>query len=169
MEYPAIRVLEAHEWATYRDARLRSLADSPDAFGSTLAEELERTPDAWAARLSNAAVSGQDYPLIAELAEQVVGLVWAKADATTPSVVNVFQMWVAPECRGRGVASALLRAAIGWARSRDACVVQLGVAWGDTAAVRLYLREGFKAFGVPEPLRGDSPLLSQTMRLAIEA
>lgn len=168
MENPAIRVLEAHDWATYRDARLRSLADSPDAFGSTLAEELERTPDAWAARLSNAAVSGQDYPIIAELAEQVAGLVWAKADATTPSMVNVFQMWVAPECRGRGVASALLRTAIAWARSRNARVVQLGVTCGDTSAMRLYIREGFEAFGVPAPLREGSPL-SQTMRLAIGA
>jgi GNAT superfamily N-acetyltransferase len=164
----AIRILRGHEWQAYRDARLRSLADSPDAFGSTLAAEQERTPDAWAARLGAAAVSGQDYPLIAELDGAVVGLVWARFDATTPSVVNVFQMWVAPESRGRGVAATLLRAAIGWARSRNARVVQLGVTCGDTSAVRLYVREGFETFGAPEPLRADSPLLSQTMRLAIE-
>lgn len=163
-----IRPMEAHDWPKYRQARLGSLADSPDAFGSTLAAEQDRTPDAWVAQLSAAAVSGQDCPLIAELAGVVVGLVWAKVDATNASAVNVFQMWVAPESRGRGVAATLLREAIKWARSKRARVVQLGVTCGDTSAVRLYLREGFQAVGSPEPLRSGSPLLSQTMRLAID-
>lgn len=163
-----IRTLEPHEWPKYRDVRLRSLADSPDAFGSTLAAEQDRTPEAWAARLSAAAVSGQDYPLIAELAGAVVGLLWAKVDATNSSVVNVFQVWVAPASRGRGVAATLLRAAVQWARSKNARVVQLGVTCGDTSAVRLYVREGFQDFGSPEPLRPGSLLLEQTMRLAIE-
>jgi GNAT superfamily N-acetyltransferase len=162
-----IRTLEAHEWPTYRAVRLRALADSPDAFGSTLAAEQDRTPDAWAARLSAAAVSGQDYPLIAELAGTAVGLVWAKVDATNASLVNVFQMWVAPESRGRGVAATLLREAIKWARSKNARIVQLGVTCGDTSAVRLYVREGFQEFGSPE-LRPGSPLLEQAMRLAID-
>lgn len=162
----AIRTLEAHEWPTYREARLRSLADSPDAFGSTLASEQQRTPDAWAARLSAAAVSGQDYPLIAELAGAAVGLLWAKVDATDASVVNLFQMWVAPESRSRGVAAALLREAIKWARSSNARVVQLGVTCGDTAAARLYVREGFQNFGSPAP-RPGTPLFEQTMRLQL--
>jgi hypothetical protein len=55
----AIRTLKAHEWPKYREVRLRSLADSLDAFGSTLAAEQDRTPDAWALRLSAAAVTRQ--------------------------------------------------------------------------------------------------------------
>jgi GNAT superfamily N-acetyltransferase len=164
----AIRTLEAHEWPTYRDARLRSLADSPDAFCSTLAAEQDRSPDDWAARLAAAAVSGQDYPLIAELAGAPVGLVWAKVDATDLSVVNLFQMWVAPESRGRGVAAALLREAIHWAKSRNAHVVQLSVLYGNASAVRLYLREGFRDVGLPVPRSPGSPVLEQTMRLALD-
>jgi GNAT superfamily N-acetyltransferase len=164
----AIRTLEAHEWPKYREVRLRSLADSPDAFCSTLAEAQERSPDDWAARLAAAAVSGQDYPLIAELAGAPVGLVWAKVDATNPSVVNFFQMWVAPESRGRGVAAALLREAIQWAKSRNARVVELGVTCGNASAARLYVREGFEDFGSPVPRSPGSPLLEQTMRLAID-
>jgi ribosomal protein S18 acetylase RimI-like enzyme len=148
--------------------RLRCLADSPDAFGSTLAEEQERSPQAWAARLAAAAVSEHDYPLIAEQDGLPVGLLWAKADAADASVINLFQMWVAPESRGRGIAGALLREAIGWARSRSARVVQLGVTRADTPAVRLYARAGFRDFGTLEPLRPDSPLLSQPMRLELD-
>jgi GNAT superfamily N-acetyltransferase len=163
----AIRPLEAHEWPKYRAARLRSLADSPDAFSSTLAEAQDRSLDDWAARLAAATVSGQDYPLIAELDGNVVGLVWAKVDAATSYVVNLFQMWVAPESRGRGVAVALLQEAIKWARSRNAQLVQLSVTCGNASAVRLYAREGFRDCGSPEPRGPGSPLLEQTMRLAI--
>ena len=162
-----IRPLQPHEWSTWREVRLRALADAPDAFGATLAEEQERIPEAWAARLSAAAVSGDDCPLIAETDGAAVGLVWAKVDATNPSLVNLFRMWVAPESRGRGVASGLLREAIGWAKRGQARVVQLGVTCGDTPAARLYVRAGFKNVGVPGPLRPGSPLLLQEMQLVI--
>jgi ribosomal protein S18 acetylase RimI-like enzyme len=162
-----LRTLAAHEWATYRALRLRALADAPDAFGSTLAAEQLQTPDAWVARLSAAAVSDQDYPLVAELAGTAVGLVWAKVDATQSSVINVFQLWVAPESRGRGVAMALLQEAIKWARYKHARLVQLSVTCGDTAAMRLYLRAGFQAVSLPTPRLG-SLLFEQTMQLAID-
>lgn len=163
-----IRNLEPHDWPGYRTIRLRSLADSPDAFGSTLAAEQDRAPQDWAARLSAAAVSGQDCPLAAELAGALVGLAWAKVDPADASVVNIFQMWVAPESRGHGVAAALLRKAIAWAKSRQARFVQLGVNCANASAVRLYLREGFRDVGRPAPLRPGSPLLEQMMRLEID-
>lgn len=164
-----IRPLQPQDWPAYREIRLRSLADSPDAFGSTLAAEQDRAPLEWAARLSAAAASGQDCPLVAELAGAWVGLVWAKVDSTDASVVNIFQMWVAPESRGQGIAATLLREAIAWATSRDARVVQLGVNRANASAVRLYLREGFRDVGNPAPLRPGSALLEQRMRLAIAA
>jgi ribosomal protein S18 acetylase RimI-like enzyme len=162
-----VRTLQPHEWPAYRDMRLRSLADSPDAYGSTLAAEQDRSPDEWAARLSAAAVSGRDCPLIAELDGAAVGLVWAKVDAKDAAVVNIFQMWVAPETRGRGVAAGLLREAIGWAKSRGARSVQLGVACENASAIRLYAREGFEVFGSLAPMRPGSRLLEQTMRLEL--
>lgn len=162
----AVRPMAAHDGPAYRDARLRSLADSPDAFCSTLAAEEARAPEAWAARLAAALVSGQDCPLIAESGGEPVGLLWAKADANDPAIVNLFQMWVAPDSRGRGVAAALLRQAVDWAQSRGALLVQLDVTCGDTSAVRLYTREGFQLYGAPRP-RPDTPLFEQTMRLAI--
>ena len=161
-----IRRLQAHEWETYRAIRLRSLADAPDAFGSTLAAEQVRTPQDWAGRLALAAVSGIDYPLVTEEGGEVVGLLWAKVDSADAAVVNIYQVWVAPESRTKGVAQAMLRSAIDWSRSRKARAVQLGVTCGDTAAGRLYLREGFEPSGPPEARQG-SPLFEQPMRLLL--
>jgi GNAT superfamily N-acetyltransferase len=163
-----IRRMEPHDSTTYRTLRLRSLMDAPDAFGSTWAGEEALPAEHWSGRLSAAAVSGKDCPLMAELDGMPAGLVWAKVDAADPTLVNIFQMWVAPDSRGRGIAAMLLGNAVAWAKARGTRAVQLGVTCGDTPAARLYARAGFVASGAIEPLRDGSPLLSQSMRLVLE-
>jgi GNAT superfamily N-acetyltransferase len=159
-----IRRLQAREWPAYRALRLRSLADAPGAFGSNLALEESWAHELWMARLMAASGSGRDCPLIAEQDGAAVGLVWAKCDAVDAALVNVFQMWVAPEARGRGLAAALLDDVLAWARSIGAHTVQLGVVCGNGAAERLYQRCGFLKVGEPAPIRPGSPLLEQVMQ-----
>ena len=104
MAYPhSLALLSPAMWELYRDLRLSSLLDSPDAFGGTYALEAARPPDVWQSRLAAAATSGLDLPLLARVGELPAGLCWAKRDAAYLSVVNVYQMWVAPECRGVGI------------------------------------------------------------------
>jgi ribosomal protein S18 acetylase RimI-like enzyme len=163
-----IRTLAPHEWPVYRALRLRSLADAPDAFATTLAEQEAHAPDTWAARFSAAAASGNDRPLIALWDGTPAGLVWAKVDGDDAHVVNIFQMWVAPEARGRGIAAVLLREAVDWARSKKARAVHLSVTCGNSSAVRLYERAGFESAGSPQPRGPDSPLFEQAMRLVLD-
>lgn len=162
----SIRTLEASEWLKYREIRLRSLADAPEAFCSNFASEEALSPAVWTARLYAAAASRADHPLVAELDGSIVGLLWAKADPVHASIVNVFQVWTAPESRGHGVAAALLDKAIAWARSRNADALQLSVTCGDTSAVRLYVRAGFENDG-PPTARENTSLMEQRMRLAL--
>jgi len=164
---PVVRAFRPSEWRAYREIRLRALADSPDAFGSTLAVEESTPAERWESSLARAATSGVDLPLLAEVDRRAAGLAWAKVDASNALVVNLFQMWVAPEFRGKGIGSMLVRAAVGWARSRDADSVRLRVTCGDTPAARLYAREGFHVEGQREPLRPGSPLQSQAMSLRL--
>lgn len=162
-----VRPLAAHEWPLYRALRLRSLADAPHAFGSTLAAEQDRSDEDWAWRLNLGANSHRDRPLVAETDGVASGLAWAKFDPDEARVVHLFQMWVAPEARGRGVAAALLAEAIGWARACHARTLQLGVMCGNDGARRLYERAGFRAVGAPVPARPGDARLEQTMRLAL--
>lgn len=162
-----IRRLQAQEWPAYRQLRLRSLAEAPHAFGSTLALEESWRPELWMARLVAASESGRDCPLVADADGVLHGLVWAKCDAEDAGVVHLYQMWVAPAVRGQGVAAALLRDAIAWARSIRAHHVRLGVVDGNDAAARLYTRAGFRNVGTPEPLRPGSSALEQTMQLTL--
>ena len=165
-----IRRFTAREWPAYRALRLRSLADAPNAFGSSLALEESWAHELWMARLMAAEVSGRDCPLVAESTAAdgaMLGLLWAKCDADDAGIVNLFQMWVAPEARGRGVAAALLDEAVTWARSIQARIVQLGVVRSNAPAIQLYVRKGFRDVGDPEPIRPGSALLEQTMHLSL--
>lgn len=161
-----IRTFTADEWPAYRAIRLRALRDAPDAFGSTYAREQALAPEDWAARIARSVTAGIDHALAAEIGGQLVGLAWAKVDADDPALVNLFQMWVAPEARGQGVAAALLGEAVRWARARGAHAMQLGVACTNVAALGLYERAGFVEVGEREPMRPDSAVLEQRMRLA---
>jgi ribosomal protein S18 acetylase RimI-like enzyme len=159
---PSIRRLAPDEWAAYRVLRLRALEESPDAFGSTLAHERDRPDAEWASRL---APSSSDLPLVAELAGEAVGLAWGKIDATLPDTARLYQMWVAPAQRGLGVGRMLVDAAIEWAKASQMRRLALCVTCGDTAAMRLYARAGFRVVGEPFPLRAGSELLARSMEL----
>ena len=163
----AVRPIQAHEWAMYRDLRLRALQEAPDAFGSSFAAEAMRSDPAWAQRILAATTSGKDCPLFAFDGEQVCGLIWCKLSADNPSRADLYQMWVAPEARGQGAGHALLEAALNWARMNGCRQVHLGVTAADSPALRLYQGHGFRAIGPLEPLREGSPLMAQAMVLGL--
>jgi GNAT superfamily N-acetyltransferase len=150
---PHIRTLHPDDWPLYRELRLRALADAPHAFGSTYAEESQRDDDVWAARLAAPALGShlQGWPYVAEVDGTPVGLAWVKLEG---AVAWLYQVWVAPEARGRGVGAALMDAAIRWARARNATALHLDVTAGDGAAARLYRRTGFVDVGAPVPMPG---------------
>jgi len=164
-ETHTLETLQPEHWALYRELRLSSLLDSPDAFGSTHALEASRALELWQSRLAAAAASGSDLPLLARVVERPAGLCWAKKDGVDASVVNVFQMWVVPAYRRMGIGQSLLQRSIEWARSVGATEVRLGAALADSPAYRLYTRNGFTPQGRPQPLREGVDILGQNMSL----
>lgn len=162
-----VRAFRAGEWRTYRGLRLQSLADAPDAFGSTLAAE-ESEPDAfWVERLRDGVSSACQLPLVVEADGEPAGLAWCRYDDGAQRGL-LFQMWVAPRARGRGAGRMLLDAFSTWARARGATELVLNVTCSNDAAVRLYTAFGFVPFGVREPLRPGSDEPVQPMRLPVD-
>ena len=164
---PKIRTFAPHEWGTYRDLRLRSLADSPDAFGRTLAEEQGRSDAEWSSRLAASADLNWELPLVAEVDGEPIGLAWGRIDRSNPDMAHLYQMWVAPSHRRLGAGQMLLEAVIAWAKARNARFLDLGVTCGDSPARRLYARAGFEPVGEPQHFRPGSELLGQPMRLKL--
>ena len=124
-------------------------------------------PDSGVDRLSPAADLSWDLSLLAEVDREPVGLAWGRIERSNPEVANLYQMWVAPGHRRFGIRRMLLEAVIAWARAKNARYVELGIAVGNSPAMRLYSRAGFVPLGDPQPFRQGSWLLSQSMRLEL--
>jgi GNAT superfamily N-acetyltransferase len=163
----SVRPFRSEEWRTYRELRLRALADSPDAFGSTLAAEAGRGDDDWADRLRRGIDPQRSLPLIAEFGDTPIGLAWGRIDDVHSDAANVYQMWVAPSHRRLGAGARLLETIIDWARTRSVRRVVLSVTLGDTSAYRMYIRAGFAPTGAHTPIRPGSGLLAQPMQLVL--
>lgn len=81
----------------------------------------------------------------------------------TPGTVNIFQMWVSPTARRRGVAMALLNQIQRWAKNNACRRLALSVNAKNEAAVRLYKASGFGAEGDLDVLRPGSSIPIQPM------
>ncbi|HXJ55445.1 MAG TPA: GNAT family N-acetyltransferase [Verrucomicrobiae bacterium] len=164
---PKIRTFAEHEWAIYKDLRLAALTESPDAFGSTLAREVGRSEADWASRLAAGVNSAWDFPIVAQIDSQPIGLAWGRIEQSNPTVANLYQVWVHPNYRRLGAGQMLLEAVMAWAMDKQVDFLELGVTCGDSPALRLYLRAGFEPVGPPEPIRPGAELLGQHLRLKL--
>jgi GNAT superfamily N-acetyltransferase len=160
-----IRELERHEWALFRELRLRALADSPDAFARTLADALGEDDAYWVKLTESVTAPGGQVMLVAEMADRPVGLAFGLFDKERAKTGHVGGMWVESRARGRGAGRALLDAAIAWGRSRGLDRLELWVTRGNGPAVRLYERAGFADTGRRDVLPSNPAL--QTIQMAL--
>jgi GNAT superfamily N-acetyltransferase len=129
-----------HEWPRVRSVRLRALADAPDAFRSTLADEVDMPDDAWQARLS----ATDCATFIAASGGDDVGIA---VGAPYNGAAGLFAMWVAPEARGNGMGDALIAAVVDWAKEYGHERLVLDVGDWNEPAIKLYARNGFERTG----------------------
>jgi predicted GNAT family acetyltransferase len=136
----AARRLGPDDWELFRDIRLRSLADAPDAFGSTYEREAQFDEPRWRRNLQVPVVVVEDPEPVA------VG-----GTFDHDGVPHVWGMWTDPGHRGRGHAARVLDALL--PPDQDA-VLDVNIA--NVGARAVYERYGFVGTGVLEPLRPGS-------------
>jgi ribosomal protein S18 acetylase RimI-like enzyme len=162
---------EPDDWATLRQVRLAALADSPEAFASTLDRELGFEEAHWRERIG-------EWPwFLAWRAGAPVGMVAARALQADPKPGDpkpgdpkpgdpkpgdpkpadpasepplgwhLTAMWVSPLARGSGVADLLVEAVVSHVRDRGGKLITLWVAAGNGRARAFYGRLGFQPTG----------------------
>ncbi|HEY5477786.1 MAG TPA: GNAT family N-acetyltransferase [Tepidiformaceae bacterium] len=157
---PSVRRIRADEGRFLYEIRLRALADSPLAFGSTLAATSAIPTAVWAERARVSAAGEERVMFVAEIADEWVGLAGGFFDEAQPGDPEVVSMWVDPRWRRSGLAGRLLDAVIGWAHFRGAAQIHLWVTEGNEPAIALYERFGFAFTGESAPLP-SAPALTE--------
>ena len=141
----SLRRLGPEDWAVLRDVRLRALADSPDAFGSTVEREQVFDEKEWRRRTVR--------PVwVVDVEGRAVAMA---GTFLKDGVLQVWGMWTDPAHRGRGHARALLDTLVGEAVAAGRPVA-LHVNLGNPGARAFYEGYGFSATGELEPLRPGS-------------
>ena len=140
----SVRRIRAEDWALARVLRLAALADAPDAFAATHAQELALPDAAWQARARSNAEGKATAGFFALEDGVECGLAVGVWQASAPATVELNGLWVAASARGKGAARALVEAVCAWARERHAQRVALEVTETSRAAIALYRALGFQ-------------------------
>ena len=150
-----IRLLGPDDWRTWREIRLRSLADAPDAFSSTLERERAFDEAVWRQRLESVSV-------VVTVGGEPVAL--GGGFRVREGWMQVIAMWTDPAYRRRGLSLAVLDVVVAAARAEGLRLV-LDVAQGNPGARAVYEGYGFEATGESEPIRPGSPDRADLMTL----
>ena len=154
----AVRRVEEHDWKHLKSVRLAALAQSPEAFGSSLAREQGTTDDGWREWI-------REWPtFVAFHQNTAVGLA-AGVNGDQSGERKLIAAWVHPDHRRSGVASALIESLKEWARADGAARLTLWVARTNDSAVRLYRRHHFMPTGRSKPLPSNPALIEDELAL----
>ena len=160
-----VRVLTAADAAGFRDIRLAGLADDPRAFSADWSAESVQDIDWFATRIASSAIFAVDGE-----GGRLLGITGLSIPQNPKQRHrgHIWGVYVRPEARGAGVATAMLAAAIGAARG-EVEMLHLGVGTYNGSARRRYRAAGFVETGFEaRALRvGDAFIDEITMTLLL--
>jgi RimJ/RimL family protein N-acetyltransferase len=139
----AIRRLSDLDAGSYRDLRLAALRSNPEAFRADLEDEAGQALDWFGERLRSTIMFG------AWMGNRLIGT----AGLRIPEAVKlrhkgiVWAVFVQPDARGTGAASALIDRVVADARDHVEELL-LTVMASNRPAIRLYERVGFQPYGI---------------------
>ncbi|MBD8728847.1 GNAT family N-acetyltransferase [Frigoribacterium sp. CFBP 13707] len=163
-----VRPTTADDWREVRDLRLEMLADTPRAFGETLAAAQPLDEQAWRLRAARGtSATGVFLAAVDEADGRWLGTMGGYLpEPGHPVLVGVY---VTPTSRGAaaGVADALLDGVVEWARGHgDALFLQVHEA--NDRAIAFYRRRGFAPTGATSPYPLDPTALERELRLPLQ-
>lgn len=162
-----IIVLSESNWQEYKSVRLESLRESPESFASTYEREVAFTPEQWKSRLRLSSKIHDAVAIAAVAENQFIGLLSSVIHERHSASAHMYQMWVSPEWRNRGVGTSLVNFVKNWATEKGIETLLLSVTTTNNEAVSLYQSIGFTAVGDTEPLRDGAVLQSQLMEFIL--
>ena len=153
-----ITTLSPSRWQEYKNLRLESLKEEPQAFGTSYEDALKDPDEKWIERIERALKEETDILYFAEDKGQVAGLMGAffKKNEETRESGMVYGAYVRKNYRGRGIGRLLLAKVL----ERLAIVdgvhkARLMVSVTEKPAKRLYEHMGFEVIDTTDWVLGD--------------
>jgi ribosomal protein S18 acetylase RimI-like enzyme len=146
----------------FKEIRLRALKESPGAFGSTYAREIQMTDEEWRNRVARWN-SDAGIGLLAFDEGVACGIAGSFLHQDDLTRTHLISMWSAPSHRHRGVGRMLVDGIASWARQRGATVLDLFVVANNQPAILFYERLGFVRTGRTQPHPNDPALIEYEM------
>ena len=146
----------------FKEVRLRALADTPSAFGSTSAHESQFPDSEWL----NRALKWNGEKGIGLLAMDGpigCGIAGSFLRENDPTQAQLISMWTAPTHRQQGVGRLLVNEILAWARSRNVRTLLLMVTSVNQPAMLFYERLGFTRTGRTEPYPNNPAIIEYEM------
>ena len=165
-----IRPLREEDAAPYWNLRLEGLQNEPFAFGKSVKEHQTTAVEATAARFRE--TRDDNFTLGAFEQDALVGIATfiRETGIKERHKARIFGVYVTGSHRSKGVGSALLAAILEKAKEdRSLEQILLTVAVGQESASRLYLKFGFRSYGIePRALKvGDDYIDENHMILTL--
>ncbi len=163
----AIRPAVVTEAPALFELRREALRNHPEVFSSDQAREDARGVEFWAQRIEDATHS---VVYVAAAGPEPVAMtgVYQESQAKLCHIANVWGVYVKPEHRGRGLATQMIDAGIAWASERDVLVLKLAVVTTNSAAIRCYMRAGFRVYGVEPKALQHGGVFYDELLMALE-
>jgi ribosomal protein S18 acetylase RimI-like enzyme len=141
-----IRRLAASDAPAYRPLRLRALREHPEAFTSSYEENVDLPLADTEKRLASTVTTMWG----AFDGGTLCGAVGLERETRLKNrhKATLVAMYVAPEHAGLGAGGALIEALLREARAEGFELLVLTVTEGNSSAIKLYERAGFRSFGV---------------------
>ena len=160
-----VRRIEKGESRLYKKLRLKSLENSPGAFGSTYSSALKRSPESWVEQADGGSHGHDRAIFFAFINDHAVGLAAIYRLETPVDVGELMQVWITPVVRRQGIAKTLLDTVLQWASENGYRAVTAGIMAGNEGAMTFYQNYGF----IPEPgielnCPGDAAVLIRDLK-----
>jgi len=157
-----VRRLLDDEWTLLREVRLAALRDAPYAFNSAYGDEVTHDEATWRRRLREQAW------FLALDGERPVGVAsGGHLRGPSAAVRTLRSMWVTPERRGSGAASALVDAVALWAAADGASTLTLWATEHAARARSFYSHYGFTRTGEERPMGVDHHVTMSRFAISI--
>ncbi len=155
----SIRPAAEADAAAVRDLRLEALRNHPEAFSADYAAvSRDQSAAYWSDWLRDRSDGNRNVLYLAianETPAGMCGLQRGSSPKTQHSSV-IWGMYVRPDWRGLHIAGQLIDACLAWARARAVRIARLAAVTTNAAAIRCYLRCGFRVYGVePQAIHYD--------------